>query len=170
MNNNNNNNNKTLNDYHQLKFDTWRSYKNPSFIYNLNNKQLVDYYDCLLHHRSKHHNCKNSKSASPKNEERCCYHYGSHFCTKTAQQLMAHSKYCDYNNRNNNESISMDICDNYKPSFTSKSDQLDDIYDKVRLLKESKKEMKKTLRTIDKSLIDDSSYSNNFNDSDIKRY
>ena len=73
-----------------------------------------------------------------------------HFCTVSSDVI----------NRNNETIRSIDtsptlkICEKYKPSYTSKKDQINVISDRIKMIRQSKQLMRDTMKEID-SLLDD---------------
>ena len=144
-----------------------RSYKNPDYIYSLNNKELKDYYDCLSHHHFQRHFCNlNTTRSTQEHECPCNCQHGQkhdHFCTGLSQS----ATFRHLNDSQNDESLantsysfydpSLVVCENYPPSYTLKEEQIKVLNKDLKDLKKSKQVMKKALNDLDKLL-------DNFND------
>ena len=141
-----------------------RSYKNKEFISSLSNQELRDYYSCLSHHHTNRNVCKTGQ-VSELNTTGCpctCQSTteSNHFCTSfslpPSDKCLTHSNEtlnstlgCQLNNSN-----SIIVCENYAPSFTSKSDQIQTLKKEIGLMKKSKSTLKKAMQDLDK-LFDD---------------
>lgn len=139
-----------------------RSYKNKEFISSLNNKELRDYYGCLAHHSSNRKNCCQESSHSFKQFKNCpCTCIDSnetnHFCTGSSvnssqitSQCSCNSGGCQFCREN-----SLTVCENYKPSYTTKDDQIKYLKREVGLMRRCKSTLHDAMKDLDK-LLDES--------------
>lgn len=132
-----------------------KSYKNKEFISKLNNKELEDYYNCYRHHHSMRNYCKNeakSKDISLTSSTSCLKDE-DHFCTGNSKLectcCNAQTK-CLASTEH-----SLIVCENYAPSYTSKTDQINDLKKEVSQMKKSKQLLKKAMQDLDKLLGED---------------
>ena len=129
-----------------------RSYKNTEFISSLSEKQLKDYYACLTHHGKSRRNCCQSSDSSQHSTGCPCTGSDSnganHFCTScgpsTNQCRSADCQMCSGN--------SLVVCENYKPSYTAKEDQIKSLRREVGLMRRCKSSLQDAMKDLDKLL------------------
>lgn len=136
------------------KLNNYKSYKNADYIYSLSNKELTDYYNCYGHHHFSRKFCKQSHNIAPKSCNDCpcnCEHgrKHDHFCTGLSLNESSTST-----GNSTFYSPSINVCENYPPSFTLKEDQLTSINKDINLIRKSKALMKKNLKELDELLSD----------------
>ncbi len=131
-----------------------KSYKNKEFISSLNAKELKDYYDCYFHHHSSRNKCNTKINEIKLNEsDDCCpctketNENNGHFCTGHRETCLCHNDSCLVSN-----SHSLIVCENYAPSYTSKTDQIQTLKREVTQIKESKQLLKQAMKDLDKLL------------------
>ena len=139
-----------------------RSSRDKDYVLNLEPKELIDYYNCYSHHHFNRHYCHDNSdfNRTCSRECPCCpdaldSDHLNHFCTGYSSDLsslrcdsnhvhnMTCSK-CDFKNEN-----SIIVCEHFRPSFTSKQDQIDFIKRDISQIRMSKNILKNAIKDID---------------------
>jgi hypothetical protein len=140
-----------------------KSYKNKEYISQLNSKELTDYYNCYSHHGAARLNCDQIKSSNDEKDkqidnEQCPFmNDADHFCTghkETACMCTHNSKKSDTAPCLISHDHSLIVCENYAPSYTSKTDQIKTLKREVNQMKKSKYLLKKAMEDLDKLIQD----------------
>ena len=134
---------------------------------NLSGEELKRYYDCYSHHHFNRHNCTKSldsgnRTISSRMQCPCCPDsfdeaHLNHFCTGYSFDLSAitddlsHTNH-DLNCTHSDLQHSLILCENFRPSFTSKRDQIDFLKRDIKLVRTSKNILKKTIEDLDRVL------------------
>lgn len=114
--------------------------RNLKNLDSLSVKELHDYYNCYSHHHFKRHDC----CIEPKKYKpwRCVHKFqlDDHFCN--CPEKSKHDE-------NIKKFDSIILCEQIRPSYTSKEDQINDVRKMIHDMKKSKFLLKSALKDID---------------------
>ncbi len=142
-----------------------RSWKNKEFTSSLSNQELKEFYGCLAHHtrnpHTKRKNCCDDSTKFHEQSEFSCNKSNDHFCTSNSiGYIYPIGSKCDdtfndslvHSNSFQKHENSIIVCEDYRPSYTSKKDQIQFLKQEVGALRKSKSMMQKAMDDLDRLL------------------
>lgn len=147
-----------------------KKYDINEHIKTFSNDELKKYYDCYSHHHFNRFNCSNvSSNVSSLNESSCrCVCDKDHYCTSNSALLDESANVLEEENHSTTE-WPIYVCEHFRPSFTSKQEQLSELRRDIYELKKSKHIMRQTMKELDAFLDENKSKSDDHLD-DVEKF